>query len=171
MEKILQEKWEGKVSTRLPNATVSQIWPLFTDFFNFHKWFPSLANCHGIYGTNGKPGCIRYCSGFSIPSNGGDDDHDHSPRPISWSKERLIAIDHDQHSLSYEIVESNIGFQSYVSRVRIVPGGDDHQQGCVIEWFFAVEPVEGCVFDDLVRKYEVGLHRMAQRMEATLGKI
>uniref|UniRef100_A0A803NX48 peptidylprolyl isomerase n=1 Tax=Cannabis sativa TaxID=3483 RepID=A0A803NX48_CANSA len=146
------------------NATVEQIWPLLADFFNFNKWFPTLATCQGIHGTNGEVGCIRYCSGFSIPSNNVDDQI--SSTPISWSKERLIAIDHDQHSLSYEILESNIGFQSYVSTFRIYAGGSECRD-CVIEWSFTVDPVEGLAFDDLVRKYDVGLQRMAQRMEAS----
>ena len=80
-------------------------------------------------GTNGEPGCIRYCSGFPIASNGVDDHH--STLPVSWSKERLIAVDQVHHSLNYEIVESNIGFKSYVSMVRIFPGGDDDQDHMV----------------------------------------
>ncbi|KAF4352032.1 hypothetical protein G4B88_027497 [Cannabis sativa] len=146
------------------NATVEQIWPLLADFFNFNKWFPTLATCQGIHGTNGEVGCIRYCSGFSIPSNNVDDQI--SSTTISWSKEILTAIDHDQHSLSYEILESNIGFQSYVSTFRIYAGGSECRD-CVIEWSFTVDPVEGLAFDDLVRKYDVGLQRMAQRMEAS----
>lgn len=155
-------KWEGNVSTRLTKACADQIWPLFKDFFNLHKWFPSLATCYGIHGTNGEPGCIRYCAGFSIPSDGSNDDNN---RPISWSKERLIAVDDVERSLSYEIVDSNIGFKSYVSTVKIVPEGANGQDGCVIEWGFNVDPVEGWALDDLVRKYEVGLQRMAERME------
>ncbi|KAB2619315.1 hypothetical protein D8674_015184 [Pyrus ussuriensis x Pyrus communis] len=96
----------------------------------------------GIHGTNGEPGCIRYRSGSSIPSKGGE-------KSVSWSKERLIAVDDADHSLSHEIVESNIGFQSYVSTVRVVPRGDID------------DPVEVWVFDDLVRKYELGLQKMS----------
>ena len=158
MDKVSEAKWEGKVSAKLPNATADQIWPLFTDFFNFHNWFPSLSTCHGVHGANGEPGCIRYCAGFSIPSSSPSD------RAASWSKERLVAVDHAERALSYEIVDSNIGFRSYVSTVRIVPEGG----GCVIEWRFGVDPVEGWELDDLLRKYDVGLHRMAQRMEASV---
>ena len=82
---------------------------------------------------------------------------------ISWSKERLVAVDEEKMSLSYEIVESNIGFNSYVSTVRISPDQDNH--GCVIEWDFTVDPVQGLRFEDLVNKYEVGLQRMAKKME------
>ncbi|KAL5558645.1 hypothetical protein UlMin_034856 [Ulmus minor] len=157
-----QPKWEGKVSAKLQNATADQIWPLFTDFFNFHKWFPTLATCSGVHGTNGEPGCIRYCAGFSIPS---DATSDHTVKPVAWSKERLVAVDHDDHVLSYEIVESNIGFKSYVSTVKIVPLGPDCQVGCVIDWSFTVEAVQGLVLDDLVKKYDVGLQRMSRIME------
>uniref|UniRef100_A0A2N9GIC2 Uncharacterized protein n=1 Tax=Fagus sylvatica TaxID=28930 RepID=A0A2N9GIC2_FAGSY len=111
MEQMSQPKWEGKVCTSLTNATANQVWHLYKDFFNFHKWFPSLDTCYGIHGTNSELGCIRYCAGFSIPSNDGD-------KPI-------------------------------------VPQGDEgDQDGCMIEWSFTVNKMEGWVLDDLVRKYE-----------------
>lgn len=162
MEQNSEPKWEGKVSARLKNATADQIWPLYKDFFNFHKWFHSLATCYGVHGANGELGSVRYCAGFSIPSSGADN-------PLSWSTERLTAVDDDARSLSYEIVDSNIGFESYLSTVKIVPQGEEGQDGCVIEWSFTVDPVEGWVLGDLVRKYETGLQRMAQRMEDAVG--
>lgn len=156
-------KWEGKVSATLTKASTLQIWPLLKDFFNFHKWFPSLSTCYGVHGTNGEPGCIRYCSGSSIPSSNGD-------KLVSWSKERLIAVDEVQHRLCYEIVDGNIGFSSYVSTMQILPADHDRgQHGCLIEWSFTVDPVAGWVLDDLVHKYHVGLQRMAQRIEDALG--
>ncbi|KAJ4708102.1 lachrymatory-factor synthase [Melia azedarach] len=165
-------KWEGKVSTRLSKATADQIWPLFTDFFNVHKYFPSLETSYGLHGTNGESGGIRYCAGFSIPSTSkstGSSPDTEAERPVrSWSKERLVTVDHVQRCLSYEMIDSNIGFNSYVSTVKIVPvptDDNDGQSGCVIEWSFTVDPVEGLVFDDLVNKYDLGLQRMAKRME------
>ncbi|XP_058223625.1 lachrymatory-factor synthase-like [Rhododendron vialii] len=159
MERNLQPKWESKVSTTLTHASAGQIWPLFKDFFNLHKWFPSLPTCYGIHGTNGEVGCIRYCSGFELPSEDG-------VNSISWSTERLIATDPIDRIIAYEIVDSNTGFKSYVSKVKIVPTGDDGQDlGCVIEWSFSVEPVEGWVLEDLVKKYEYGLQGMAKKME------
>ncbi|VFQ62153.1 unnamed protein product [Cuscuta campestris] len=65
------EKWKGRVSARLQKATADHIWPLFLDFFSLNKWFPGLAVCHGVHGTNGEPGCVRYCAGFSLPSESG----------------------------------------------------------------------------------------------------
>ncbi|KAJ4841187.1 hypothetical protein Tsubulata_040547, partial [Turnera subulata] len=142
-------KWEGKVSTRLTKARPDQVWALYKDFFNFHKWFPSLATCHGIHGANGEPGCIRYCAGFSIPSDPAAKDDGSLHRPVSWSKEKLTAVDDIQRSLSYEIVDSNIGL--------FPEGGDDGQGGCTIEWSFTVDPVEGWALDDLVMKYEASV--------------
>ncbi|KAJ9183513.1 hypothetical protein P3X46_007356 [Hevea brasiliensis] len=160
IEQNQQPKWEAKVTAKLTNAQPIQIWPLFTDFFNLHKWLPTLQTCYGISGTNGKPGCIRYCSGSSIPSKGSSSDN--YQLPVSWSTERLEAVDNEECSLRYAIVDSNIGFKSYVSTVRIVPveGG-----GCIIEWWFQVDPVEGWVLEDLVSKYEAALLLMAKRME------
>ncbi|KAF5748272.1 hypothetical protein HS088_TW04G00224 [Tripterygium wilfordii] len=158
MERSSQKKWEGKVSSKSTKATGDQIWSLFKDFFNLHKYFPKLATCYGVHGTNGEPGCIRYCGGFSIPSN---------DRSSSWSKERLITVDDVERSLSYEIVESNIGFNSYVSTVKIV---EEDEVGCVIEWLFTVNPVEGLELDDLVKRYEVGLQLIIQKMEDSIVK-
>lgn len=158
-----QIKWEGKVSTTT-KAKPNQIWTLFQDFFNLHKWFPSLSTCYGIHGANGEPGCIRYCAGFSIPSH-----KDHASSSVSWSKEKLIKVDHKNQSLSYEMVDNNIGFKSYVSTIKIShacgDGGGEEEEGCLIEWWFVVEPVEGWKLEDLVSKYEVGLELMASKME------
>ncbi|KAJ1376742.1 START-like domain superfamily [Sesbania bispinosa] len=118
--------------------------------------FPGLPTCYGIHGSNGEPGCIRYCAGFSIPSN--------DSGSVSWSKERLVALDDVDRSLKYEIVDCNIGFKSYEAIMRVLSDSDG-SDGCMIEWFFAVDPVEGLVLEDLVSKYHVGLQLMAQKME------
>ncbi|XVF48581.1 hypothetical protein PTKIN_Ptkin03bG0202000 [Pterospermum kingtungense] len=173
MERNSQFKWEAKVSAKLTRASPDQIWALYTDFFNFHKWYPGLASCHGIHGTNGEPGCIRYCSGFSIssPSSSSSEGTGHGRgSETKWSKERLIAIDHSGRSLSYEMVDSNIGFNSYVATVKIVPAGHDHQDGCVIEWSFTVDPVEGWQLDEMKKKYEVGLQSLVKRIEDVICK-
>ncbi|KAI5669183.1 hypothetical protein M9H77_19036 [Catharanthus roseus] len=159
-EEVLVSKWEAKVvSRRLRKASADQIWPFLQDFFGIHKWFPSLSNSYGIHGNNGEIGSIRYCTGSSIPSQ-------RSGVEISWSKERLIGIDSDEKSLSYEIIDSNIGFNSYVSTIKIIYDGN--QEGCFIEWSFTVDPVAGLKFEDLVKKYELGLERMVEKMEGSL---
>ncbi|TKY58303.1 Lachrymatory-factor synthase [Spatholobus suberectus] len=155
MEHALHQRWEGKVSAKLRNTTKEQAWPLVKDFFNLHKRFPTLNTCYGIHGSNGEPGCIRYCVGSSIPSN--------SSESVSWSKERLVAVDDVNLSLKYEMVDSNIGFRSYESTIKVL--SNDDSNGCMLEWSFAVDPMEGLVLEDLARKYDVGLQLMAQKME------
>lgn len=166
----MENKWAGKVSITLWSTKPHQIWPLFKDFFNLHKYFPSLSNSYGIHGTNGEIGCIRFCLGSSIQPTTGCDPEINGREVVSWSKERLIAVDEVNMSLSYEIIDSNIGFTSYTSTVRISQGGDDQgDEGCVIEWIFTVDPIEGLRFEDLLKKYEVGLQRMAKAMEDSLS--
>ncbi|KAK6927337.1 Polyketide cyclase/dehydrase [Dillenia turbinata] len=127
------------------------------DFFNLHRYFPTLTTCYGVLGSNGEPGCIRYCAGSSMQSYDQDS-------MIGWSRERLLSVDHDDKSITYEIVDCNIGFKSYVSTVRIIPGVGD-QDGCMIEWIFTVDPVENWRLEDLVMKSEVGLRSMGKKME------
>ncbi|KAI3468186.1 hypothetical protein Pfo_024849 [Paulownia fortunei] len=161
---LSQQKWEAKVSTRLEKARADQIWPLFEDFFGLHKWFPGLATCHGIQGSNGEPGCIRYCSGFGLKREENCNELDSN---LSWSKERLVAIDRAQMTFTYEIMDCNIGFKSYVSTIKVVPG-DEGGGGCAVEWCISLDPVVGWKLEDLVGKYEVGLQLMVKKMEAAI---
>ncbi|KAL5072401.1 hypothetical protein RYX36_011385, partial [Vicia faba] len=84
--------------------------------------------------SNDEPGCIRYCTRFSLPS--------YDSQEVSWSKEILVVVDDVERCLKYEIMDCNIGFRSYESTMRV-------DCGCVIEWLFAVDPVEGLVLEDL----------------------
>ncbi|KAI3512247.1 hypothetical protein L1887_19559 [Cichorium endivia] len=154
-------KWEGKVSTTLTQASADQIWSLFIDFFNFHNWFPNMSTCYGVHGVNGEVGGVRYCAGFSLPNEDGGADQ------CSWSKERLVAVDRTEMSMSYEMVDCNVGFKSYLSTVKVVRGGDE---GCVVEWSFSVDPVEGLTYEYLVQRYQDGLDQTTKKMEAALVK-
>ncbi|MED6120726.1 hypothetical protein PIB30_023657 [Stylosanthes scabra] len=151
------QRWKGTVSTKLEKTRAEQAWPLVKDFFNLHKRYPTLPTCYGVHGTNGEPGCIRYCAGSTIPSDDGSES-------VSWSKERLVAVDDADRSIKYEIVESNIGFKSYEATMKISDDGSNGN-GCVIEWSFEVEPVQGWVFEDLQTKYREGLQLMGTKME------
>ncbi|KAK1375801.1 lachrymatory-factor synthase-like [Heracleum sosnowskyi] len=122
--------------------------------------FTGLETSYGIHGSNGELGCIRYCLGCSLPTSDGC---------AAWSKEKLIAMDEINQTLSYEIVDSNIGFNSYVSVIRISPAATDH--GCMIEWSFVVDPVNGWKVEDLVTKYQLGLESMANKMEEAVISI
>nr|XP_043612048.1 lachrymatory-factor synthase-like [Erigeron canadensis] len=147
------------VSSSLTKATANQIWLLFIDFFNFHKWFPNLSTCYGVQGTNGEVGCIRYCAGSSLPNEDGGVDK------ASWSKERLVAVDPKQMSMSYEMVDCNVGFKSYLSTIKVVSNGAN---GCVVNWSFSINPIEGLTYVYLVEKYQNGLDQATKKMEDAL---
>lgn len=161
-QNLSQQKWQAKISTTLNRAEADQIWPFFQDFFGLHKWFSGLPNCQGIHGVNGELGCVRYCSGFGLKSP--EANTDSGPNNVSWSKERLVAIDHAQKTFTYEIVDSNIGLKSYVSTIKVVPAAAA-AGGCAVEWRISLEAVEGCRLEDFVVKYEVALKLMVKRME------
>ncbi|XP_071719482.1 lachrymatory-factor synthase-like [Rutidosis leptorrhynchoides] len=96
---------------------------------------------------------------LSIPNVDGGVDQ------VSWSKERLVAVDQNKMSMTYEMVDCNIGYKSYVSTIKIV---SDEIEGCVVNWSFSVDPIEGLRFDYLVRKYQDGLDQTAKNMEDAL---
>ncbi|CAI9093569.1 OLC1v1029100C1 [Oldenlandia corymbosa var. corymbosa] len=173
-------KWEATVSAQLKQASADQIWPLLKDFFGIYKYFPSLSTSYGVHGNNGEMGSIRYCEGSRIPAKESREKNDGGrkklePTPVSWSKEKLIDIDPIRMSLSYEMVDSNLGFTSYVSTIRIHQDESikNNNIGCVLQWSFSVDPVEGLEFEDLVDKYRVGLQKMARKLEdsSSSGKV
>ncbi|KAL8522115.1 hypothetical protein ACS0TY_012314 [Phlomoides rotata] len=167
MDKIYsQQKWKAKVSTKLEKARPDQIWPLFGDFFGLHKWFPGLPTCYGVHGVNGDPGCIRRCSGFGLkrPQEINGDDS-----TLSWSEEKLVSIDHDRMSLTYEMVDSNIGFNCYVSTVEVVPAAEG--AAAAVEWWISLDPVAGWKLEDLVEMYQVGMQLMVGKMEDAVLRV
>ncbi|GMQ06393.1 hypothetical protein CsSME_00051009 [Camellia sinensis var. sinensis] len=151
-------KWEGKACAELQGSKAEQVWPLLEDFFGLNKWFPTLTTCLPIEGISGQPGCVRYCSGFRTPVNSGDE-------IVNWTKQKLLSIDPKNMTFSYSIVDGNVGFNSYVSTVKVVPRGE---QGCDIEWRYEVEPVQGWQPQDLDCFIGSGLQVMAQRMEEAI---
>ncbi|KAL5697575.1 hypothetical protein ACHQM5_028701 [Ranunculus cassubicifolius] len=160
MESQTESKWKGKVDTTLSRANPEQVWPLLQDFFNLHKYFPTLSTSYGVQGTNGQAGCIRYCAGSSIPSNGSDGEI------VSWCTEKLLEVDIVEMRLKYGILDGNIGFEGYVATMKVLPRVSE--DGCVIEWSFEVNPIKGWSLGGMIEKYQKGLEGMARRIEECL---
>ncbi|KAF8036235.1 hypothetical protein BT93_C2063 [Corymbia citriodora subsp. variegata] len=154
-----QPKWQGQACADLAGPKADQIWPFLEDFFGLDKWFPTLATCTPVEGVSGQPGCIRYCAGFRTPV-----DQDADTANLNWTKQKLLSIDPAERVFSYSIVDSNVGFNSYVSTVRVVPKED----GCRIVWNYEVEPAEGWKPEHLDQFIGSGLRVMAERMEEAL---
>lgn len=136
-------KWEGKASAKLLRPTASEVWPLVADFFGLHKFLPSIDACFQA------DTLVRHCAA---------DKH--------WCRERLTAIDPAEKRLSYEVVDSNMGFKRYEATMKVVDGGDG--AGCEIEWSFVADPVDGMSCEDLAKYVAVGLQGMARNMEREL---
>ncbi|KAE8687537.1 CDC27 family protein isoform 1 [Hibiscus syriacus] len=151
-------KWEGKAHAKLAGCAAEQVWPLLQDFFGLDKWFPTLTTCLPVEGVSGQPGCVRFCAGFKTPVDSSD------KGAMNWTKQKLLSIDPNEMVFSYSIEEGNVGFDSYVATVKVLP----EELGCAIEWKYEVKPVEGWRLEDLDFFIGSGLQVMARRMEAAL---
>ncbi|CAI9093567.1 OLC1v1029098C1 [Oldenlandia corymbosa var. corymbosa] len=133
---MMKPKWEGTVSAKIEDVNADQIWMLIKDFFGIYNFFPTLQASYGVQGNNGEVGSIRYCELLpSSPPPSDDDDNGNKPE-VHYVKEKITAIDPDQRSLTFEIVEGNIGLYSYVATLKVVVDDDD---GCVLEWSFSFD--------------------------------
>ncbi|CAK9312958.1 unnamed protein product [Citrullus colocynthis] len=152
-------KWEGEVSAETTAGSPNEIWPLLADdFCSLHKWLP-IDTCHHVEGVPGQPGLIRYCASTDTML---------SPEPsIKWAHERLNQIDPTKHILSYEILENNIGFKSYVATMKLLPGGGG---GCKIVWSFVADPIEGWPLEEFMKYLDFSLQHMANKMDDFLQK-
>ncbi|KAL0739345.1 hypothetical protein Bca4012_015555 [Brassica carinata] len=150
-------KWEGKQAVQVNGVTVEQAWSVVSDFCNVHEWFPTVDTCHRVEGTDGQTGLVRYCASNKIKDE-----------ETKWAKERLVEIDPVGRCLSYEVLENNVGFGSYVATVKVVPvDGGDESDGkiCRIEWSFVSDPVDGWTKENLESYVGFCLQHMADKME------
>ncbi|PRQ20041.1 putative polyketide cyclase/dehydrase, START-like domain-containing protein [Rosa chinensis] len=119
LEEPEKPKWGGQTSAKLKGSKEQEVWPLLADFCNMDKWFPGLHTCYQVGGVPGQPGLVRYCE------RGTDE------TTILWAKEKLLMIDPINQCMTYEIVDNNMGFESYVATMQLVP---INNHGCKIEW-------------------------------------
>lgn len=156
--------WEGKATAELKGLRAEQVWPLLEDFCNLHKVLPSIDTCYQLEGVTGEPGVIRHCAVTTASlSNSLEEDS------IKWANEKLLSINSIERSLSYEVLDNNVGFKSYVATIKVLPiNGGDGEQGCQIEWSFIADPIEGWRSEDLVSYIDSSLQSMARKIEVTL---
>ncbi|KAF5195112.1 Lachrymatory-factor synthase [Thalictrum thalictroides] len=164
MEHKPEPKWSGKACAELKGSKADQVWLLFEDFFSIDKWLPGIDTCLQVHGVSGEPGCIRYCasSSTSASSDGSTE------KMTCWATERLLAIDRNDLCLSYEVVDSNMGFKAYVATIKVLQDDKSDQDQCNIEWSFEADPVEGWRLAGLVSYVESSLQAMTTRMEKAL---
>lgn len=158
-----EPKWKGKASEEMAGVKAELIWPFLEDFFGLHKWFPTLTTCMPVEGSSVQPGCVRYCAGFRTPVDKDDD----GKETVNWTKQKLLSIDPAKMTLTYSIIDGNVGFNEYVSTVTVVK---KEEEGCRIEWEYEVEPVKvkGWTLEHLDYFISTGLKVMAERMKEAL---
>lgn len=168
-------KWEGKVTVEVGGGTGAElVWPVLEDFCNLHKWIP-IDTCYQVEGIQGQPGLTRYCAS-AIRLRGAAEDAEPT---IKWAKEKLLTIDPAQRCLSYETLDNNMGFKSYVATLKVLPiiinndgdGAEAEAAGCKIEWGFVCDPVEGWTFQDLNSYIESCLQFMAKKIELASSSV
>ncbi|XP_068642144.1 lachrymatory-factor synthase-like [Aristolochia californica] len=117
-----EDKWQGKATAKVPGVSPDKVWAVIDDYANVYKYLPSIDATTIQSGEPGKLGCVRLCSGPPIP--GGQE--------RSLTNEKLVAYDPAERTLSYEVVENNIGFKDFVATIKVLPEED----GSTIEWSF-----------------------------------
>ncbi|XP_075495958.1 uncharacterized protein LOC142533176 [Primulina tabacum] len=154
-------KWEAKSTAKLSKSTVEEAWQLVEDFCSFDKCLPTIDTCYKIEGSDGEPGLVRYCAA----TDGGG-------VVLRWCHEKLVTIDPTTRCLSYEVLENNMGIKGYESTIKVIPiDGGDELHGCLIEWSFLADPVEGMNSEDMANYLELSLQAMAENMEKALEKV
>lgn len=152
-------RWEGKAVVELADTNAEVAWSVLEDFCSLHKWIP-LDTCYQLEGILGKPGLIRYCASTIV-------DDVEKTSVVKWAKEKLLAIDPVERCLTYEVVENNMGFKSYVGTFRVLSMEGD---GCKIEWEFVCDPVEGWSLEGLKSYVEYSLEFMKKNIELAYNK-
>ncbi|KAL3746776.1 hypothetical protein ACJRO7_015676 [Eucalyptus globulus] len=156
-------RWEGKAIAELKEPTPDQVWPFLADFCNIHKLLPTIDTCHRVDGVPGQPGLVRYCASTTF-------NNDSDPSKLKWANERLLMIHPSDKCVSYEVLDNNVGFKNYVATVRVMPmeDGDGKTNGCIIEWSFVSDPVEGWGLQDLCSYIDFCLQSMAKKIESAI---
>lgn len=158
-----EAKWEGTPTAHLRSSTAEAVWPLLQDFYGVHKWLPTIDTCHKVdqQEANGSiSNHVRYCG-----AGEGED--------LKWCHERLLVSDPVAMSLTYQILDNNMGVKDYRSTMRAVPipiddGSSGSGYGCRIEWSFLADPVEGLTQEGLLAYLDGALQGMANNMEKAL---
>ncbi|XP_050365731.1 lachrymatory-factor synthase-like [Argentina anserina] len=156
MEEQAHPKWRGKSCAQVNGHAAQEVWPLLADFCNLHKIFPKVETCYQLEEVAGQTGIVRYCAGFATNKD---------KSTVKWCKERLLMIDPIERCFSYEVIDSNMGFQSYIAIMRVVPIDDGSS---MIEWSFVSDPSEGKRMEDVQSFGEFSLQSIAKKIELVL---
>lgn len=103
-------------STVVP-ASADQVWSLVRDFDNLPGWHPGIVASELTTGGAAEVGALRRLT----LADGGT------------VVERLVSLDDDDRSYTYEILESPFAVRRYVSTIRVSPVTDANHS--FVEWW------------------------------------
>ncbi|XP_031103675.1 lachrymatory-factor synthase-like [Ipomoea triloba] len=158
-----ESKWEGKATAELKGAKAQKVWEtLLQDFSAVHKWLPAVDTCDLVEGAKGEVGAVRYV-GSTVPASeeGGE-------AKVNWCKERLVKADHGGRSLSYQVLDNNVGMKEYVATLTVLSSDGGGELGCQIEWSYVSDPIVGMTREGFSGYISFSLQAMAEKMDKEL---
>ncbi|GAA3425810.1 SRPBCC family protein [Streptosporangium sandarakinum] len=101
------------------DASADEVWSYLRDFGNLAEWLPGISSCVFEEGEGG-PGTVRRIEGAG-----------------GLFRERLLTLDDDSRSATYEILESPLPVREYRAVYRVHPVTDTGR--AFVEWSAAFE--------------------------------
>ncbi|KAG9449133.1 hypothetical protein H6P81_009098 [Aristolochia fimbriata] len=123
------DMWTGEATAKVPGVPADKVWAFIDDYANVYKYLPSIDETTIASGEPGKVGCVRLCKGSPLPGS----------EERTFTHEKLVAYDPENYTLSYEVMDNNIGFKDYVATLKVLPEED----GCCVKWSFVTPPMSG----------------------------
>jgi hypothetical protein len=114
---------EKTYASTVVTGDAATVWAFLRDFGNLAEWLPGVSACAIEDGAPPIPGAVRRVEG-----------------PGGVFRERLLALDDGERSLTYEIVESPLPVRDYRATCRVAPVTSDGE--AFVEWYAVYESGE-----------------------------
>jgi hypothetical protein len=134
------------------NAAPAKVWSIVKDFDGLHKWHPAFSNDVLTKGSNGQVGAVRAITLKDGPT----------------FTESLLAYSDESMSYKYDILESPLPLDNYLSEMRVSPRG----HVTMVTWTGSYKRKAGAKETDADVKnlidgaYEAGLRNVRNMAEA-----
>ncbi|KAL3676177.1 hypothetical protein R1sor_026125 [Riccia sorocarpa] len=149
-------KWHGKLKMVI-NCPIDKTWDISGDFCNLHRWVDTTESCECVEGEPQKPGCVRaaYGEGTFPRADGAK----------TSVREKLLTFDNESRSMSYIMLENNLGLSNYIATFIL----HDLGAGAVlVEWSYEVDPHPGST-EQKTADYMTGAYKnVLKKLEALM---
>ncbi|WCJ29499.1 Polyketide cyclase/dehydrase and lipid transport superfamily protein [Euphorbia peplus] len=160
------EKYDGLNIAEVKGVTADKVWSLLADFCNLHKCYPHVYYCVKEEGEDGKPGLVREIRSLGSPASklfAADE-----IKNYLWSKDKLVKIDDKDMSLTYEMLDNNVGMKGYVCTYKVV---EVDAANCKIEWSFQSDPIEGKTVEQFRTHRDNILRTFVQKIQSDFAVV